>query len=229
MGKDPYSTLGVPRDADDGAIKRAHRRMVKRVHPDNPDSGDRSAFDAAQRAYELLSDPVTRARVDRGEDVDGHNPDNGRAAVISLAVQAFMVAVQSGETRYVDMVAFARSSLEERLDAIVRKTEAMGRDLAKWQDAEKRLLHNSCGDAPDFLASALAAQLRDINIAIEAAKQDIERHQQAGKLLESYAYHCEDRPQRTDGFNFADWAAAAARPNADVLLRAMQRNSGLFK
>ena len=60
---DPYRVLGVPRDADDDAIKAAHRKLAKRYHPDA--GGDEQRFLAVQDAYQLLSDPVARGDWDR--------------------------------------------------------------------------------------------------------------------------------------------------------------------
>ena len=37
-------TLGVAEDADQAAIKAAHRRLAKQTHPDTP-GGDRDAFE----------------------------------------------------------------------------------------------------------------------------------------------------------------------------------------
>jgi DnaJ-class molecular chaperone len=73
--RDPYATLGVARGASDGEIKRAYRRLAKRLHPDlNP--GNRSVeqqFKEVTAAYDLLSDPGRRRRFDAGEiDADGH-------------------------------------------------------------------------------------------------------------------------------------------------------------
>lgn len=72
--RDPYVVLGVPRSASAEELKGAYRRLAKRLHPDlNP--GNRTMeqqFKEATAAYELLSDPVKRARFDRGElDADG--------------------------------------------------------------------------------------------------------------------------------------------------------------
>jgi curved DNA-binding protein CbpA len=63
---DPYAVLGVPRNASAPDIRRAYRRVARRHHPDlNPDPGGPERFAAAARAYEVLSDPVARARYDQ--------------------------------------------------------------------------------------------------------------------------------------------------------------------
>ncbi|CAN5251254.1 J domain-containing protein [soil metagenome] len=73
---DPYSLLGVPRTADDAAIKSAYRKLAKELHPDrnkdNPKATER--FSEVTQAYDLLSDKDKRAQFDRGE-IDGNgNP-----------------------------------------------------------------------------------------------------------------------------------------------------------
>lgn len=66
---DPYEVLSVPRDADIKIIKDAHRKGVRKHHPDA--GGDPEKFGALQRSYEILSDPGKRERYDRtGETED---------------------------------------------------------------------------------------------------------------------------------------------------------------
>jgi molecular chaperone DnaJ len=70
--QDLYELLGVPRDADADTIKRAYRRLARRLHPDvNPDPETHERFKEVSRAYEVLSDPQKRAAYDRGGDVFG--------------------------------------------------------------------------------------------------------------------------------------------------------------
>ena len=72
---DPYSTLGVARNAGEKDIKSAYRKLAKELHPDrnkdNPKAAER--FSDVTKAYDLLSDADKRARFDRGEiDADGN-------------------------------------------------------------------------------------------------------------------------------------------------------------
>jgi molecular chaperone DnaJ len=67
---DLYELLGVSRDADSEAIKKAYRRLARQLHPDvNPDPATQERFKEVSRAFEVLSDPQKRAAYDRGGDV----------------------------------------------------------------------------------------------------------------------------------------------------------------
>lgn len=69
MAADPYSVLGVKRDAAPEDIRKAYRRLAKQFHPDlNPGNQEAEGrFKAISAAYELLSDPAKRVRYDHGE------------------------------------------------------------------------------------------------------------------------------------------------------------------
>ena len=63
---DFYELLGVARDADADTLKRAYRRLARQYHPDvNKDPGAEDRFKEIGRAYEVLSDPQSRARYDQ--------------------------------------------------------------------------------------------------------------------------------------------------------------------
>ncbi len=69
MSNDPYTSLGLTKSASDADIKKAYRKIARTCHPDlKPDDAKAEArFKAASAAYDLLKDPKTRARFDRGE------------------------------------------------------------------------------------------------------------------------------------------------------------------
>jgi len=78
---DYYELLGVPRNADADTLKRSYRRLARQYHPDvNKDPGAEDRFKEIGRAYEVLSDPDTRARYDQFGEAGlggGGMPDMG--------------------------------------------------------------------------------------------------------------------------------------------------------
>jgi DnaJ-class molecular chaperone len=80
VAKDPYQTLGVARTAKPEEIRRAYRKLAKKLHPDlNPgDRGAEARFKDVSSAYDLLSDPEKRRRFDAGEiDAEGQERPRG--------------------------------------------------------------------------------------------------------------------------------------------------------
>ncbi|MCY7273483.1 MAG: molecular chaperone DnaJ [Phormidesmis sp. CAN_BIN44] len=66
MARDYYEILGVAREADKEEIKQAYRRLARKYHPDvNSETGAEERFKEINLAYEVLSEPETRARYDR--------------------------------------------------------------------------------------------------------------------------------------------------------------------
>ena len=65
--RDYYEVLGVDKNADDAALKKAYRALAKKYHPDmNP--GDKEAekkFKEASEAYAVLSDTEKRRQYDQ--------------------------------------------------------------------------------------------------------------------------------------------------------------------
>ena len=85
--RDYYEVLGVDKNADDAALKKAYRALAKKYHPDiNP--GDKEAeakFKEASEAYGVLSDPEKRRQYDQY----GHAAFEGGAGASGFDFNSF--------------------------------------------------------------------------------------------------------------------------------------------
>jgi len=65
--KDLYKILGIPRGASQDDIRKAHRKLVRKYHPDaNPqDPRAEERFKQVQQAYEVLSNEKKRQEYDK--------------------------------------------------------------------------------------------------------------------------------------------------------------------
>jgi curved DNA-binding protein len=63
---DYYKTLGIPKTASQDEIKKAYRKLARKLHPDvNPnDASAKLKFQQANEANEVLSDPEKRKKYD---------------------------------------------------------------------------------------------------------------------------------------------------------------------
>ncbi len=86
--KDPYAVLGVTKGASEDDIKKAYRRLAKKLHPDlSPGNrANEQQFKEVTAAYDFLCDPAKRARYDRGE-IDAAGNQRGFRAESTRAYQ----------------------------------------------------------------------------------------------------------------------------------------------
>ncbi|TFK57495.1 hypothetical protein OE88DRAFT_1709735 [Heliocybe sulcata] len=77
--KDPYSVLGVKKDAPQADIKKVYFSLARKYHPDtNPDKDAQAKFLEIQEAYDILKDEKKRAAYDKygsAAQQPGFDPD----------------------------------------------------------------------------------------------------------------------------------------------------------
>jgi DnaJ-class molecular chaperone len=77
--RDLYKLLGLSKEATQDDIRKAHRRLVRRYHPDaNPeDPRAEERFKEVQQAYEVLSNPKKRQEYDRKPHTSSKKSNSG--------------------------------------------------------------------------------------------------------------------------------------------------------
>ncbi|HUC66621.1 MAG TPA: J domain-containing protein [Stellaceae bacterium] len=141
--RDPYVVLGVGRDASDETIKKAYRRLAKKLHPDlHPGNrANEQQFKEVTAAYDLLSDPAKRARFDRGE-IDAAGSERGFSAQGARAGAGARAYQRAGAGGF-------------SFDEIIAEILGRGR-----RESEERLGDQSQSLRLPFLDAALGAKRR---------------------------------------------------------------------
>src|SRR6476659_6017813 len=139
--QDYYDLLGVPRGADDAAIKAAYRKLAKEHHPDrhNGCSDKEAHFKAINEAYDVLKDPQKRAAYDRF----------GRAAFQNGGGQA-----PFGDAGFTGFSDIFSTIFGEFMDPRAQQTAARGADLR--YDLEPSFAEAFAGVDKTFAFQAMA-------------------------------------------------------------------------
>jgi curved DNA-binding protein CbpA len=110
MSADPYSTLGIERDATPEQIKEAYRRKAMEAHPDRGGSTDDMA--RINAAYDTLSDPKRRAMYDQTGNMS--EPQSVESKAASMLAQVFASFIDGGGSQ--DFLRSAKSVFEVNID-----------------------------------------------------------------------------------------------------------------
>ena len=188
---DPYDILGIGRDADEAAVKSAYRRLAKSAHPDS--GGDSETFHLAQKAQDLLLDPLRR----KVFDATGYDPE--------LADPRDLQGLMVIEKLVNDIV------LDERepgtFDPLARMRTTLLNDIrkARFHAAEmeghgarvgRHLDRLAKRPAADILGYMLRARIEAITKAVVEANKQIVATERALEMLEAYSYEV-DAPADT--------------------------------
>ena len=129
--RDYYELLGVPRDADEQAIKKAFRKLARELHPDvsqAPDAEER--FREVAEAYQVLSNSETRQLYDRyghaGLRGGGFTPGSFDFGNLSDIFSAFFGddlfgGATSRRARGADLAAEVELELVEAMQGVTRE------------------------------------------------------------------------------------------------------------
>jgi DnaJ-class molecular chaperone len=173
--RDPYSVLGVGRNADQSEIKAAWRAAAKALHPDqNPDDPNAaSRFSEVGRAYDILRDPEKRRRFDQAR------------------------ARASGQTTSAKEKTYMEQRAERaRMEAEARAARARAAAAAAALDAEQAELGvENKESAEDILAKMFGGKKAPGQAASGADKKDEARSETAPRMDATGASRAATRPE----------------------------------
>ncbi|NDA48469.1 MAG: J domain-containing protein [Alphaproteobacteria bacterium] len=143
---DLYAQLGLPRGASAAAIKRAYRQLARQHHPDS--GGAAEEFAKIKRAYDVLIDPIARARYDATGLLGDEAADPARAQMLDILSFAldralFALAQESGPNAFqaaARLPALACQVLQERRREWMALREGYQAALVQSQTMQGRLV-----------------------------------------------------------------------------------------
>ena len=132
-----YDDLQLSSNASKDEIKAAYKRLAKQHHPDK--GGNAADFERIKRAYEILSNPETRARFDRGDEIE--EVETKRQAAIGN-LEKVTRDVLSGVgfmPEHSDLISLLRAEINEVTLHIQQDIENVEHDIGKMDIVTGRL------------------------------------------------------------------------------------------
>ena len=112
---DYYAALGIERGASAEEIKKAYRRLARKLHPDvNPGPEAEEEFKRVSQAYDVLGDPAKKQQYDMGSDpYGGMSGSYGQGFSFSDIMDAFFGGAAASSRG-------PRSRVQRGQDALIR-------------------------------------------------------------------------------------------------------------
>jgi curved DNA-binding protein CbpA len=196
VNRSPYDVLALSADATLKQIKAAHRKLVKKYHPDNGTEPDAGAFREVQEAYEVLSDDKRRAHFDKTGETEDRDVAAGlelNAMIMASLVDQMIVDNKPEQDLSLkvkrslnDHISQCRAAVDQTNKLIMRARNLQGR--FKFKGTGPDLLDNSFRIKIDGLTRQLAAQQSNLRVALKARE-----------LMEDYEFKVD--PALTQGPN----------------------------
>ena len=180
-----YDDLGVPKNADRAAIKRAYRKKAQKLHPDRP-HGDAEKFHAVTRAYHVLYDDALRAYYDQ----HGSDGTRDRQGDLTRRLAAlFIQLIETQDVDHTDIVVLMRQALldgKEKTKQDIRQAETK---IAKFEKVRKRITKKGGGD--NLFLQMLDGHISQHRRGIEMGNAEIANVDDMLKIIADYQYHAD--------------------------------------
>lgn len=179
--KNLYSILGVKKNATSETIKKAHRRLVKKHHPDKNGGDPSQEFLDIQKAYEILSTPQMRAMYDEHGFTEA---DNQYAQLAQLAAGLIQHCIKIGISPG-QLMNEAEKQLLHSIEKLKEKKEAIEDEIDKLK-AQKSALKTKKKLKVDMFGQIIMEMMRQKESERLKLSRVIENHEALIDVIGKY-------------------------------------------
>lgn len=184
-----YDTLGVPKDANAVAIKRAYRKKRAKAHPDR-EGGSHQAMVALTRAYDTLSDSDKRARYDQtGEDAQASTPPPLDTQARNLIMGLFDQIVEHADDTQ-PLIELVRLNINNSKHSARGTVSQLRETIKRLEKRKKRLKYT--GKERNFLLDLLELKIGGATQKAAKLEEQLTVMDQALEMLRDFAYEPEE-------------------------------------
>lgn len=199
-----YETLGVEESASGAEIKAAYRKQARKHHPDK--GGDKAAFQAVAKAYQVLKMPETRKRYDETGD-ESPNVQSRESRVVAQLIEGFLQLIEEVDVTKADIIESTKAKIAATMQANRKLEKDYHQKIQRYEKAMARILRKDA--EPNVLSAALLVRIAHYKRSIENVHEQLEDLKAMLVLLKSY--YCEAPPKEIftggSGLNQAEWEA----------------------
>lgn len=207
---DLYAVLGVPRDANTAAIRKAYRSVSKRAHPDGGGSPER--FRMVRQALEVLRDAARRKAYDETGKIEDKPVDNEQSEIMGL-VSALLDAVlqnadQTGEPwEMIDIVQRMLRIAAENQIKMEKQRRAMKDGVTRQRKLLKRfvLKAKAAGPVENRMETLMVGRIAFLEGQDRMAVIKLETMRKAVALIDEYKFESEKSSERRAASNIGNF------------------------
>lgn len=203
---DLYSDLGVPKDADEAALKKARNAAARRHHPDNGAEPSVEKFDKAQRAFLVLSDPGRRSEYDRTGSThtasEAIEESQARGLVTQAITAAAVAEIKDQMGRPQGKVKVATFDVRQQaLNVLSEQARNAAQAITNQQDAISRLeeVQRRLTGGDGVLSEIITGQIGFLRQVIPQLEANGRITRRAVEIVSVYGYRVDPEPVGLSG------------------------------
>jgi curved DNA-binding protein CbpA len=204
MTDNPYSTLGIDKNATAEDVKDAYRKKARQAHPDAGGTSDE--FGKVRTAYLVLSNPKRRAKFDADGDMGDDSPKEsthnlaiGYIMTTIIAVMRQWISGGGADPETFDLIAACRANVTNQLTEVTQKIDLSTKGAIKFRAVASRLKKRRNKKEKSMIEHALLAQASAVERDLETLTNIRRAHDLALEMLDDHEFMYQVQQRATMG------------------------------